>query len=413
MAPQQVSPTEPAALEPAAFRWPAVLWATGAHFTLDLYMNTIPPLLPYLAQQQGLSLAQTGLVLSAQSITASFLQPLAGLVLDRWGRPWVLAASLVHTAVLVSLIGLLPAYTTLLLLFTLAGLGSSLLHPLGSVTATRAAGSQPGLAVSLYSTGGNLGFALGPVVAVPLVTGLGWRGLFYLLPFGLLYAASFLWVQRTLPGAVPAAPGKGRVRPILADRPTRWGALGLLNVVTWLRAWAQFIVIAYFPYHFIRQGYPVTVAGPVMSTFLLAGTLGTFAAGFLADHLGRRSVVTGSLLLSLAAAWVSLTARGALAWVGIAVLGAALHALMPVSIVIAQELAPRQAGLAAGMMMGLAFGLGGLCTPLTGFIADTYGLPLALASFYPIVGLALLLFLVLPGTGGREQPRHPDLTANE
>jgi FSR family fosmidomycin resistance protein-like MFS transporter len=106
--------------------------------------------------------------------------------------------------------------------------------------------------------------------------------------------------------------------------------------------------------------------------------------------------VAGSLLISLAAAWLSLNARGPLAWTGIAVLGVALHALMPVSIVIAQEIAPQHAGLAAGMMMGLAFGLGGLCTPLTGFLADTYGLSTALTSFYPIVGLALLLFLLLP-----------------
>jgi FSR family fosmidomycin resistance protein-like MFS transporter len=359
-------------------------------------MNTIPPLLPYLAQVQGLSLAQTGLVLSAQSFTASFLQPLAGLVLDRWGSPWVLAASLAYTAVLVSLIGFFPAYPVLLVLFTLAGFGSSLLHPLGSVTATRAAGSQPGLAISLYSTGGNLGFALGPVVAVPLVTRFGIRALAYLLPLGLLYALSFIWLRRALPRVEPAAPVKGRGRPVLGDRPTRWGALALLNVVNWLRAWAQYIVIAYFPYHFIQQGYPVTVSGPLMSIFLLAGTLGTFFAGFLADHLGRRSVVGGSLIASLAAAWLSLSTRGPLAWMGIAVLGAALHALMPISIVIAQELAPGHAGLAAGMMMGLAFGLGGLCTPIIGFLADTYGLSTALASFYPIVGLALLLFLLLP-----------------
>ncbi|MDK2785197.1 MAG: transporter, family, fosmidomycin resistance protein [Bacillota bacterium] len=191
------------------------------------------------------------------------------------------------------------------------------------------------------------------------------------------------------------------MRSARLSRPTdALGRLGLLNVVTWLRAWAQYIVIAYFPYHFIRQGYPVTVTGPLMSTFLLAGTVGTFFAGFLADHLGRRSVVVGSLLVSLAAAWLSLSARGPLAWAGIAVLGAALHALMPVSIVIAQELAPRHAGLAAGMMMGLAFGLGGLCTPLTGLLADTYGLSTALTSFYPIVGLALLLFLLLPVPAG-------------
>ena len=78
-------------------------------------------------------------------------------------------------------------------------------------------------------------------------------------------------------------------------------------------------------------------------------------------------------ILGLVAIWLSLTPPGPLAWVGIALLGAALHAMVPVSIVIAQELVPHRAGMAAGLMLGFSYGLGGLCTPITGYIADTYG----------------------------------------
>lgn len=389
---------------PQPFRWPAVLWATGAHFTLDVYMNLIPPLLPYLAELQGLSLVETGVVLSVQSITASFLQPFAGLALDRWRRPWLLGASLAYSTILIGLIGLFPAYSVLLILFALAGLGSSLLHPLGSVTATRAAGAQPGLAVSLFSTGGNLGFALGPVVAVPLVTRYGFKALLYLVPFGLLYAAGLYLVRHELAGdpLPPARAAAGRSR---SSGQASWGGLVILNVVSWLRAWAQYIVIAYLPYHFIRQGYDVTVSGPLMSLFLMAGTAGTFVAGFLSDRIGRRAVISGSLALSLATVWLSLATRGFLAWVGVALLGAALHAMVPVAIVIAQEMVPHRAGMAAGMMMGLAYGLGGLCTPLTGMLADTYGLPVALGSLYPLVGLSLLLSLLLPVAPARRPVR--------
>ncbi|MGI6603900.1 MAG: MFS transporter [Firmicutes bacterium] len=377
------------------FKWPVVLWAAGSHFTMDIYMNLIPPLLPLLAKLQGFSLAQTGLVLSVHSITASFLQPFAGMVMDKWGRPWLLAASLAFSAITVGLIGLFPTYTMLLLLFGLAGLGSSLLHPLGSVTSVRAAGSQPGLAVSIFSTGGNLGFALGPALAVPLVSRWGLKVLFYLVPFGLMYAIALFAVRQSL----VFSPVEQKAVVVEKPSPVSKLALGgllLLNIVSWLRAWAQFVVTAYVPYHFINQGYDVTVTGPFMTLYLIAGTMGTFAAGFLSDRFGRRALICGSLAISLGSIWLTLNGAGSWAWVGVAFLGAAMHAMVPVAIVIAQELVPQHAGMAAGMMLGLAYGLGGLCTPLIGMVADNFGLTTALNTLYPIMSASFLLSLLLP-----------------
>lgn len=385
-----------------SFNWRAVTWATAAHFVVDLYLNTIPPLLPYIARMQGLTMTQTGLVLTVQSITGSFLQPFVGLCLDQWGKSWWLAATTVYSAAMIALIGLFPGYTSLLVLFGLAGLGSSLLHPLGSVVSTRSAGSQPGLAVSIYSTGGNLGFSLGPLVAVWLVQRFGFPGLAYVFPFSVLFALTYLRVRQDLPAYVSTPE---RCRQELADTqvPGSWRALLLLNMVSWLRAWGQYIFTAYYSYHFINNGYPVTISAPILSTFLLAGTAGTLAGGLLADWIGRRGVITGSLVLGLVSTWLSLTPPGPLAWLGIALLGASLHAMVPVSIVIAQELVPHRAGMAAGLMMGFSYGLGGLCTPITGRIADTYGIEMALKSTYPVLAIAVLLCFFLPlGSSKRE-----------
>lgn len=378
-----------------SFNWRAVTWATAAHFVIDLYMNTIPPLLPYIAKVQGLTMTQTGVVLTVQSITGSFLQPFIGLCLDRWGKTWWLAASVVYSAAMIALIGLFPNYWSLLVLFGLGGIGSSLLHPLGSVASTRSAGSQPGLAVSIYSTGGSLGYSLGPLVAMPLVHRFGFKGLTYLFPFSILFGLSFLMVRDDLPAQVSTPK---RCHQELQNTNTKgaWWALILLNIISWLRAWAQTVFTAYYSYHFIHSGYEVTIAAPIISTFLLAGTVGTFAGGLLVDRLGRRMVITGSLVLGVVGLWLSLTPPGLLAWIGIALMGAALHAMVPVSIVIAQELVPHRAGMAAGLMMGFSYGLGGLCTPITGRIADTYGIGLALNSTYLLLAVAILLCFFLP-----------------
>ncbi|MGI6129365.1 MAG: MFS transporter [bacterium] len=382
-------------LTTSSLSWPIVIWATAVHFIVDMYTNTIPSLLPSLALLQGLTMTQTGVVLTVHSITGSFLQPFVGLCLDRWGKSWWLAGSVVYSAAMIALIGLFPNYWSLLVLYALAGLGSALMHPLGSVLSVRSAGSQPGLAISVYSTGGNLGFSLGPLLAVWLVHRFGLPGLAYAFPFSILFALTYLGMRKELPVQVSTP---RRVSQELGDiRITAaWWALIVLNIISWLRAWSQYIFTAYYPYHFINHGYDVSISAPILSTFLLAGTVGTLAGGLLADWIGRRAVILGSMVLAVVSTWLCLTPPGPLVWLGIFLAGAALHAMVPVSIVIAQELVPHQAGMAAGLMLGFAYGLGGLCTPITGRIADTYGIEMALKSTYPILVLAVLLCFLLP-----------------
>jgi FSR family fosmidomycin resistance protein-like MFS transporter len=68
-----------------------------------------------------------------------------------------------------------------------------------------------------------------------------------------------------------------------------------------------------------------------------------------------------------------------------AVAGLLLGSSVPVTIVMAQELLPRNVGVASGLMMGFAFGMGGLGVTINGLIADSYGL-----------GASLMLLAVLP-----------------
>ena len=146
-------------------------------------------------------------------------------------------------------------------------------------------------------------------------------------PFSILFAVSFLKVRQELPERVSTPE---RCHQEMRD--TRidgsWWAVILLVIVSWLRAWAQYIFIAYYSYHFINSGYDVGISAPILSVFLLAGTVGTLAGGLFADWLGRRTVITGSLVLGLVALWLSLTPPGPLAW-GIALLEQH-HAMVPV-----------------------------------------------------------------------------------
>jgi FSR family fosmidomycin resistance protein-like MFS transporter len=197
-------------------------------------------------------------------------------------------------------------------------------------------------------------------------------------------------------------PEPGGARPRLDWRP-----LLVLNAVNGLRAWAHMAVVAYMAFYLQGRGWPDVYVGVAVSLHVLAGALGGMAGGAVSDRVGRRAVYTVSLVLAAALTIGIHLTSGAPMWVCLALAGAAAQATFPVAVVLAQELMPTRAGLASGMTMGLAFGLGGLGLPLSGYMGDRFGLG---AVFYTSA-LLLLVAAVLSRRLGESRSRPAERTA--
>jgi FSR family fosmidomycin resistance protein-like MFS transporter len=129
--------------------------------------------------------------------------------------------------------------------------------------------------------------------------------------------------------------------------------------------------------------------------FLVGGAFGTLVGGRLADRLGRRPVVIGSLVLSTPIVLAFLVLPAAAATPLLFLAGAAVIASFSVTVVMGQEYLPSRIGIASGVTLGLAIGLGGLVAPLLGLLADARGLEtmFVLAALMPLVGVAATLTL--------------------
>ena len=77
-------------------------------------------------------------------------------------------------------------------------------------------------------------------------------------------------------------------------------------------------------------------------------------------------------------------------------------ALLPMGVALAQELAPKGKSMVSSLMMGLAFGAGGMMAPLTGRLADIYSLRtiLEIVAVIPMFLLGLVAFF--PGKASKE-----------
>ena len=182
---------------------------------VDGYGNIYAPLLPLLIPRLGLSLAAAGTLTMLFQLAASVAQVGFGHVADRW-RPRVLVT--VGPVVAVSVLSLdrarhLEAGTRGNPV--VGGLGGAAFHPPAAALAHRLGGERRGLAMSVYITGGTLGFSLGPLLFAPFAEhfGLEWTPLLA-IP-GLAVVAFFLRAG----AADPAAPvGTRRLRGASAVR---------------------------------------------------------------------------------------------------------------------------------------------------------------------------------------------------
>ena len=146
------------------------------HGLNDAYSAFVAPLLPRLMDRLGLSIALAATVAMSYSIASSLLQPLLGYAADRWGRRAFLVAGPLMSGVFVSLLGWAPTFWMLILVLALGGLGSAAFHPPGASYAVRLSeGKGTGVRYSVFSFGGSVGYALGPVIAVGIVQWGAWR----------------------------------------------------------------------------------------------------------------------------------------------------------------------------------------------------------------------------------------------
>jgi FSR family fosmidomycin resistance protein-like MFS transporter len=367
------------------------------HLVVDMNQGALPALLPFLKGAFGLSYARAGLVLLVANVTSSLIQPAFGHVADRAARRWLLPWALVLAALGVGLAGWASSYPWLLALVVVAGLGIAAYHPEGYRTANQVAGDRKATGLSLFSIGGNLGIALGPPAITWLVTTFGLRGTLGMLGPGLVVAGL---VAAVLPTLVPGTARPTASRAAADGGRDRVRAMALLIGVVTVRSWTQLGLVSYVPFLYVDVlGASPRVTGPLLFLFLGAGALGTLAGGPMADRWGTRSYVTVSMLVSTPLLAGFLWSHGGpAAALFLAAAGFALVSSFSVTVALGQSYLPRRLGMAAGLIVGLAIGTGGIGVALFGWVADQWGLPatLRLIAALPVLGFGLALLLPDP-----------------
>jgi FSR family fosmidomycin resistance protein-like MFS transporter len=367
------------------------------HLVVDMNQGALAPLLPFLKTAFGLSYVASATILLVATMTSSAIQPVFGYLADRATRRWLLPWAVLLAATGISLAGIVPSYWALLGVVVVSGLGVAAYHPEGYRTANQVAGDRKATGLSLFSIGGNIGIALGPPAVTFLVPRFGLPGTLGLIGPGLLVAALLATV---LPGLIAAPAASATPRVAREGGRSMRGAMALLIGVVTVRSWTQLGLVTYVPFLYVDVlGQDPRIVGPLLFLFLGAGAVGTLAGGPIADRWGSRRYIVASFLLSVPFIALFLWRPGGwLAAVALAGTGFVLVSSFSITVALGQAYLPKSLGMAAGLIVGLAIGTGGIGVTILGWVADHWGVfrALHLVAALPVAGLVAALCLPEP-----------------
>jgi FSR family fosmidomycin resistance protein-like MFS transporter len=372
----------------------------SGHLCIDLCQGAVPALLPFLASERGYSYAALGALVLFSTIGSSIVQPLFGILSDRVARPWLMPAGRATAGTGIALTGVAPSYGLLAAAVVVSGLGVAMFHPEGAKFAGLASREQRGRGMSLFSVGGNAGFAIGPLLTTPLVLALGLSGTLALLALPL---AAAILTARELPRLrrledSPVAPAAGGRDD--------WGAFSRLSGVIAARSGVHFGLQAFVPAYFVAELAASEATGnAALTIFLAAGALGTLVGGGLVDRWGARTVLVGTMVAILPLLLVLPLVAEPAAMLLVGGIGFFTIASFSVTVVLGQAYLPNHVGLASGVTLGLAIGLGGVMATALGVVADTWGIESVLWTIAALPVPAILLAVSLPAIPAARRSR--------
>jgi FSR family fosmidomycin resistance protein-like MFS transporter len=368
----------------------------AGHFVNDSYSSIIYPLLPLIKVKLGLSAAQIFWLAPLYAISSSLMQPVYGIISDRYFRRFFAVFGPIITGIFVSMIGLAPTYGMLIVLLVAGGIGIGSFHPQAAAMAAAASSERRRVGMALFSAMGTLGFAVGPLVITRVVSAFGLEHSWYIIGTGVVMSAILYRVCPPLPVQPVSSPGVEKIKwQLLSALRTAWKPLTLLYLITVIRSGLQMTTNNFLPFMLEGRGYSLTAIGNVMTVFLLLGGVGGLVGGFTAERFSGRAVTLYSGLLAGPLMMGAFATTGALSLICLGLGGFMLLATIPVIVSMAQELVPGQTSTVSALMMGAAWGVGALSPQALSKLEPSLGYRnvLIVASAISMISAALAYFL--------------------
>ena len=368
----------------------------AGHLITDIYQGALPAMLPFLISEKHFSYATAAFLIFAANASSSIIQPVFGVYADKISLPWALGVGVLLGGIGLGLVGIVQNYYLIILLVALSGIGLALFHPEGARLTNRFAGENKTSAVSIFAAGGNIGFAVGPILTTTMVLALGLKGTLILCIPAVVMGGILLYESKNFSNE--ASSDKELDNIDKKEEVDEWGAFGRLTLTLLCRSTVFFGLNTFLTLYYMNILKQSEVQGSIaLSTLIVVGAVGTLFAGKLSIKIGNKKliIIGYSCLLRLLILFLNIK-NPILATIILIPLGFFLYMPYSPMVALGQKYLPNHLGLASGITLGLGVTMGGLVSPILGYVSDTHGIHAALSCLIVMPIIAVVLARKLP-----------------
>ena len=379
--------------------WKILIPLSIVHFSGDFYSSFISPLFPVFIDKIGLSLAQVGFLAGLSRFLMFIVQPISGYWADRRPSRSYILIGLLMPILFIPLAGMATSFYGLLFCIVIGSTGSSLFHPPVTGMVPQYAGRNLGLAMSIYNTAGTLAFGVGPIFITWYVARFGLRAMPMTMAIGLSIWIYFYW-------AIPRPKGDemaqyGFLETLRQTLGRVWQPILLIWIVMVMRALVGQSLLTFMPVLWVQKGHTIVSAGVLFSIFTISGTVAGILCGHLSDRMGYKRLlwITHGLMTPFLLMFLLIPGN----WIYPATIlaGGFNMASLPLGVVMAQKIAPKGRSMVASLMMGLAFGTGGILSPIVGKLGDIFTIQSVLIVLVCVPVFSLIPIYFIPEVGNQ------------
>lgn len=353
----------------------SIIWLSLAHLVCDVYGGFLNPIMPFIAEKLGFTMALATVLVAITQICSNMLQPVFGFFADNIYKRFFIFWGLILASIFIPLAPSAPNIPLLTLFMILGCLGGSFFHPqsLGFVNifSGRNCSDNMGLFVSM----GSLGFALGPLLAAYITQVAGLDKIFYTSVFGLALASCmFLFVPKlsTAKNQPEHKEFLKSFKDILSNR-----QMSYLMLIAMMKSLVTNSSCILLPFLWKSMNYSPFYIGFALFLFVFAGSVGSFLSPRIEKLVGSKPIIYFSMwatfpmmvLFSLIYKTMPVASLAVFSFIGFTTMLA-----QPVVLVWAQRTVPEYKSIAAGFVNGFCWGTVALCLTGLGAVAQHFGI---------------------------------------
>ncbi len=358
---------------------------SAGHFITDAYSGFLNPIMPFIADKIGITMAIATVLISISNLTSSLSQPFFGYIADRWQKRFFIFWGMIMASVFLSFLGIAHNIYTLIICLLLGHMGVAFFHPQATSIVSNC--SEKSKDMSIFIAMGTFGFAIGPAISSGITQFFGLEKLPFACFIGIISA--FIILNNT-PKINALGAEKVKISLVVAIKKIfRNKPVAILVIASIVKSFVVSSFSIILPFYWKSVGYNVSTIGIILLIFMLMGALGVVTSPILEKFVGIKKVFYISLITvaPLGIIFYLSQAKGIIGFISFLLIGYVSFLAVPVNMSLAQKLMPEFKSMISGFIGGFSWGVIGLILPLISLLAEKIGIMhiLLAMTFIPLI----------------------------